>query len=377
MERHEDASYWVAATASTLSPLPTAIITGSGGLVGSECVIHLAERGWTVVGIENDMRAWFFGLEASTAHISSLLLGRYPHEFRQQELDIRDAEGVDRLFARHARDIELVVHTAGQPSHDWAAGDPQTDFAINAGGTLNLLEATRKSCADAPFIYCSTNKVYGDRPNFLPLVETETRLELPNEHHWYRGIDTTMSIDLTTHSLFGVSKAAGDLLVQEYGRYFDMPTVAFRCGCLTGPNHAGTKLHGFLSYLARCTMAGQPYTVFGYGGKQVRDNIHSADLVRAFEAFQRRPRPGAVYNLGGGRDCNCSMLEAIAMCQRIVGRELDWSLSDAARIGDHRWWISDLAEFQTDYPDWRLEYGIEEILREIYESNAENWVPAS
>jgi CDP-paratose 2-epimerase len=355
--------------------LPTAIITGSGGLVGSECVIHFAERGWTVVGIENDMRARFFGLEASTGRISSLLLERYPDEFRQEQLDIRDVEGVERLMARHARDIELVVHTAGQPSHDWAASDPQTDFAVNANGTLNLLEATRKSCPDAPFVYCSTNKVYGDRPNSLPLAETETRLELPQEHRWYRGVDTTMSIDLTTHSLFGVSKAAGDLLVQEYGRYFDMPTVAFRCGCLTGPNHAGTKLHGFLSYLMRCTMTGQPYTVFGYGGKQVRDNIHSADLVRAFEAFQRNPRPGAVYNLGGGRDCNCSMLEAIETCQRLVGRELDWTLSDEARIGDHRWWISDLSEFRADYPDWRLEYGVEEILHAIYESNAEHWVP--
>jgi CDP-paratose 2-epimerase len=356
--------------------LPTAIITGSSGLVGSECVIHFAERGWTVVGIENDMRARFFGEEASTAHISSLLRERFPHELRQEELDIRDVEGVNRLFARHARDIELVVHTAGQPSHDWAASDPQTDFAINATGTLNLLEATRKTCPEAPFVYCSTNKVYGDRPNSLPLVETETRLELPREHQWYRGIDTTMSIDLTTHSLFGVSKAAGDLLVQEYGRYFDMPTVAFRCGCLTGPNHAGTKLHGFLSYLVRCTMTGQPYTVFGYGGKQVRDNIHSADLVRAFEAFQRSPRAGAVYNLGGGRASNCSMLEAIAMCQQIVGRELDWTLSDEARIGDHRWWISDLSPFQDDYPDWRPDYRIEEILGDIYESNAEHWVPA-
>jgi CDP-paratose 2-epimerase len=354
--------------------LPTAIITGSGGLVGSESVMHFVEQGWTVVGIENDMRARFFGPEASTAHMSALLLERYPREFTQEVLDIRDADGIDRLFARHARDIQLVVHTAGQPSHDWAASDPQADFGINANGTLNLLEAARTNCPDAPFIYCSTNKVYGDRPNSLPLIEHETRLELPEGHHWYRGIDTTMSIDLSTHSLFGVSKAAGDLLVQEYGRYFDMPTVCFRGGCLTGPNHAGTKLHGFLSYLMRCTISGQPYMVFGYGGKQVRDNIHSADLVRAFDAFQQTPKPGAVYNLGGGRNCNCSMLEAISLCEAIAGKELDWTLSDQARVGDHRWWISDLSAFRADHPGWTLQYGVEDILREIYESNAEHWV---
>ena len=213
-----------------------------------------------------------------------------------------------------------MIHTAAQPSHDWAAKDPQTDFSVNANGTLNLLEATRRHCPDAPFVFCSTNKVYGDTPNRLPLVEWEARLELPQDHHWYSGIDTTMSIDASTHSLFGVSKAAADLLVQEYGRYFHMPTVCFRGGCLTGPNHAGTELHGFLSYLMRCTITGQPYTVYGYGGKQVRDNIHSADLVRAFEAFADAPREAAVYNLGGGRECNCSMLEGIEMCEQIVGR---------------------------------------------------------
>jgi CDP-paratose 2-epimerase len=367
-------SHPASAVATLSNFLPTAIITGSGGLVGSESAMHFAERGWTVIGIENDMRARFFGPEASTAHMSALLLERYPREFTQEELDIRDADGISRLFARHARQIELVVHTAGQPSHDWAATDPQTDFGINANGTLNLLEAARSSCPDSPFIYCSTNKVYGDRPNCLPLVERETRLELPDDHRWYHGIDTTMSIDLSTHSLFGVSKAAGDLLVQEYGRYFDMPTVCFRGGCLTGPNHAGTKLHGFLSYLMRCTISGQPYTVFGYGGKQVRDNIHSADLVGAFEAFQRAPKPAAVYNLGGGRDCNCSMVEAISLCEAIAGKKLDWTLSDEARVGDHRWWISDLSAFCADHPGWRLQYGVEDILREIYESNAEHWM---
>ena len=357
--------------------MPIALITGSGGLIGSQSVIHFVERGWTVVGAENDMRSRFFGPEASTAHISAALAERFPAEFSQTELDIRDIDGIDGLFARHGRNIELVIHTAAQPSHDWAAKDPQTDFGVNANGTLNLLEATRRHCPDAPFIFCSTNKVYGDTPNFLPLEELETRLELPEGHRWHAGIDTSMSIDASTHSLFGVSKAAADLLVQEYGRYFHMPTVCFRGGCLTGPNHAGTELHGFLSYLMRCTTTGQPYTVFGYGGKQVRDNIHSADLVRAFEAFAEAPREAAVYNLGGGRECNCSMLEAIEMCEQIAGRPLNWSLSDEARIGDHRWWISDLGAFTRDFPDWSLRYGVEEILREIHGANLEYWAASA
>jgi CDP-paratose 2-epimerase len=357
--------------------MPTALITGSGGLIGSQSVIHFAERGWSVLGIDNDMRARFFGPEASTGRISAALAERFPAEFSHAELDIRDAEGVDRLFAQHGRDVELVIHAAAQPSHDWAAKDPQTDFGVNANGTLNLLEAARRHCPGAPFIFCSTNKVYGDTPNFLPLEELDTRLELPKDHRWHDGIDTSMSIDASTHSLFGVSKAAADLLVQEYGRYFHMPTVCFRGGCLTGPNHAGTELHGFLSYLMRCTITGQPYTVYGYGGKQVRDNIHSADLVSAFEAFAAAPREAAVYNLGGGRDCNCSMLEAIEMCERIAGRSLDWRLSDDARIGDHRWWISDLGAFRHDYPDWRLRYGVEEILREIHDANVEHWAASS
>jgi len=222
-------------------------------------------------------------------------------------------------------------------------------------------------------VFCSTNKVYGDRPNFLPMVEFETRLELPENHAYYGGIPVTMPIDQCLHSLFGASKAAADLLAQEYGRYFEMPTVCFRGGCLTGPNHAGAELHGFLAYLMKCTVTGAPYTVFGYNGKQVRDNIHSADFVRAVAAFHTAPRPAAVYNIGGGRASNCSMLEAIELCERIADRALDWKLADAPRVGDHRWWISDVAGFQRDYPDWRLSYGVEETLREIYERNVENW----
>jgi CDP-paratose 2-epimerase len=352
--------------------VPSAIVTGSGGLIGSESVRHFVKDGFDVIGLENDMRARFFGPEASTRRVTERLLEDFPDEFRSLDLDIRDADGVMRVFAE-ARDLALVVHAAAQPSHDWAASDPQTDFTVNANGTLNLLEAARKHAPDAAFVFCSTNKVYGDLPNFLPLVENEQRLELPEDHRYYRGIDTSMSIDASMHSLFGVSKAAADLAVQEYGRYFDMPTVCFRGGCLTGPNHAGAQLHGFLAYLMKRAATGQPYTVFGYGGKQVRDNIHSSDLVRAFGEFHRAPRRAAVYNIGGGRESNCSMLEAIALCERIAGRDLEWQLSDRARMGDHRWWISDLDQFRTDYPDWTLEYDLETTLREIYDRNVEYW----
>lgn len=354
--------------------MPKVIVTGSGGLIGSESVSHFIEAGFEVIGIENDMRARFFGPDASTAHTTEALAERYPEELLTVELDIRDTDGLDRVFAQRAEGVELVIHTAAQPSHDWAASDPQTDFGVNANGTLNLLEATRKHAPDATFVFCSTNKVYGDLPNSLPLIELPQRLELPEDHRYWKGIDTTMSIDSSTHSLFGVSKAAADLLVQEYGRYFHMPTVCFRGGCLTGPKHAGTQLHGFLSYLMKCTMTGDPYTVFGYAGKQVRDNIHAADLVAAFEAFHRAPKAGAVYNIGGGRQSNCSMLEAIELCQEIAGRELQWSLGEDNRIGDHRWWISDLEPFKRDYPGWDIAHDVRDILTQIYERNAERWV---
>jgi len=352
--------------------MPTVIVTGSGGLIGSEAVAHFVRAGYDVVGIENDMRARFFGPDASTAHTTQRLLDTYP-EFRSEELDIRDGDGVRALFERLRGELELVIHAAAQPSHDWAASDPHTDFGVNATGTLNLLESHRHTVPDATFIFMSTNKVYGDRPNHLPLQDVGTRLELPEDHRYYGGVDTSMSIDGTMHSLFGVSKAAADLMVQEYGRYFGIPTVCFRGGCLTGPAHAGAKLHGFLSYLMRCTVTGERYTIFGYDGKQVRDNIHSNDVVTAMEAFHAAPRAAAVYNLGGGRASNCSMLEAIAACERISGRELDYELSERARMGDHRWWVSDLAEWERDYPGWRLEYDLETTLREIHDHNAERW----
>ena len=355
--------------------MPVAIVTGSGGLIGSDSVRHFAEQGFDVIGIENDMRAEFFGAEASTAETNAKLSAEVDG-FETVGIDIRDREAIERLFADHGSQIELVVHTAAQPSHDWAAKDPHTDFGVNAVGTLNLLQALRENAPDSTFIFCSTNKVYGDLPNELPLVETETRLELPTDHRYFRGIDTSMSIDQSTHSLFGVSKVAADLLVQEYGRYFDIPTVCFRGGCLTGPNHAGAQLHGFLSYLMRCTVTGEHYTVFGYNGKQVRDNIHAGDLVSAFDHFRRAPTTAAVYNIGGGRESNCSMIEAIGLCEEIAGRQLDHKLTDDNRIGDHRWWISDLQPFKDDYPDWGLKHDVHGILQEIYDFNVERWTSA-
>lgn len=352
--------------------MPTAIVTGSGGLVGSEAVSRFVTRGFDVIGLDNDMRSFFFGPTASTRGRTESLVAAHP-EFRPLDVDIRDREAVSRVFARHAGDLELVVHAAAQPSHDWAAANPRVDFDVNALGTLNMLEATRAAAPDATFVFLSTNKVYGDRPNSLPLVERETRVDLPDDHEYFGGIDTSMSVDRCLHSLFGVSKVSADLMVQEYGRYFSMPTVCFRGGCLTGPGHAGAELHGFLSYLVRCTATEAPYTVFGYGGKQVRDNIHSSDLVRAIEAFHEAPKPGAVYNIGGGRANSCSVLEAIRLSQEVVGQELSWTLSDEPRIGDHHWWISDLSEFQADFPSWQQHYSLRDTVREIHEFNAEKW----
>jgi CDP-paratose 2-epimerase len=352
---------------------PVAIVTGSGGLIGSESVRYFVAQGFDVVGIDNDMRAYFFGSAASTARSTELLTSELGDAFRALKLDIRDIDSVEGVFEQYAPRVELIVHTAAQPSHDWAAGEPQTDFTVNANGTLNLLDAARRHASDATFVFTSTNKVYGDTPNRLPLMELETRLELPTDHRWHGGIDLEMSIDLCTHSLFGVSKVAADLLVQEYGRYFEMPTVCFRGGCLTGPQHAGAQLHGFLAYLMKCTVTGDPYTVFGYDGKQVRDNIHANDVVRAFHAFHRDPKAAAVYNLGGGRESNVSMIEAIGLCEEIAGRRLERSYSPQARIGDHRWWISDLEAFKRDHPQWRLTTGIRAVLQEIHDHNVERW----
>jgi CDP-paratose 2-epimerase len=353
--------------------MSVALITGSAGLVGSEAVAYFASLGMEVVGIDNGMREEFFGKEASTAWVRDRLLAEVPR-YHHFETDIRDGNGISNIFAHYGRGTAVVIHTAAQPSHDWAASDPTTDFSVNANGTSVLLEATRRFAPDAVFIYTSTNKVYGDLPNFLPLVERETRWEVDAGHPYAKnGIPESMSLDRTTHSLFGVSKAAADLLVQEYGRYFGMKTACFRGGCLTGPNHSGTQLHGFLAYLMKCAVRDEPYTIFGYKKKQVRDNIHSADLIRAFHEFFKVPRCGEVYNMGGGRHSNCSMLEAISLCERITGKPLHCKYVDENRRGDHIWWISDVSHFQQQYPDWKLQYDVPLILQEIYEYNCDRW----
>jgi CDP-paratose 2-epimerase len=353
--------------------MSVAIISGSAGLVGSEAVAHFAALGMDVIGIDNGMRREFFGQEASTTRVRDRLRAEVSG-YKHHDVDIRDADAISRIFERYGRDIALIIHTAAQPSHDWAATNPHVDFTVNANGTSVLLEATRQFARDAVFIFMSTNKVYGDHPNRLPLVERDTRWEVDANHAFAaRGIPETMSIDHTMHSLFGVSKVAADLLVQEYGRYFGMKTASFRGGCLTGPNHSGTQLHGFLAYLMKCAVTQAPYTIFGYGKKQVRDNIHSADLIRAFNEFFQEPRSGEVYNIGGGRQSNCSMLEAISLCEQITGNRFNSKYVEENRRGDHIWWISDLTHFQNHYPSWKLHYTVPQILHEIYEMNVERW----
>ena len=349
------------------------IITGSTGLIGSEATKFFANEGFYVVGIDNDMRKYFFGNEASTEWNKNKLENELGKKYSHHNVDIRNFDQLKKIFHKYNSDIKLVIHTAAQPSHDWAAKEPFTDFTVNANGTLNMLEATRQICNETPFIFTSTNKVYGDTPNRLPLIEEEARWEIAPDHKYNPGIDEGMSIDNTLHSLFGASKVAADVLVQEYGRYFGVPTVCFRGGCLTGSSHSGAQLHGFLAYLMKCACTGNEYTVFGYKAKQVRDNIHSNDLVKAFYEFFKAPRVGEVYNIGGGRFSNCSMLEAIAICEEITGKKMNWEYTETNRIGDHIWWISNLGKFMDHYPEWKINYRIEDILKEIYENNIERW----
>jgi CDP-paratose 2-epimerase len=352
--------------------MSVAIITGSSGLVGSETAAYFAALGFDVVGIDNGMREVFLGQSASTRWMTDKLRRDLPG-YTHYDLDIRDSPGINRVFAKYGTDVELVVHAAAQPSHDWAATDPVTDFTVNANGTSILLEAARTHSPEAVFIFMSTNKVYGDRPNRLPLVELDTRWEISPAHEYFNGIPETMSIDGTLHSLFGASKVAADTLVQEYGRYFGMRTACFRGGCLTGPNHSATQLHGFLAYLMKCAVMSTPYTIFGYKRKQVRDNIHSVDLIQAFHQFFMNPQCGATYNIGGGRFTNCSMLEAVTLCETITGNQLNCVYIDENLRGDHIWWISDLCRFKADYPTWSLRFSVPDILREIYELNIEPW----
>lgn len=344
-----------------------ALVTGAGGLIGSEAVEFFANKFDVVVGIDNNMRSYFFGEAASTDWNRARLQNTLDN-YRHYAADIRDVSALEKIFQEYGDDVKLVVHTAAQPSHDWAAREPFTDFSVNATGTLNLLEMTRQHCPQAVFIFTSTNKVYGDNPNFLPLVELETRWEIDPSHPYYaNGIDEQLSIDHTTHSVFGASKVAADVLVQEYGRYFGMKTAVFRGGCLTGPRHSGAQLHGFLSYLMKCAITGQHYTVFGYQGKQVRDNIHAYDLVNMFWHFYQAPQSGGqVYNAGGGRFANCSMQEAIALCETITGNKMNYSYSDQNRVGDHIWYVSDVSRFQQHYPNWSFTYDLISTLTQIF-----------
>lgn len=348
--------------------MSVALITGSAGLIGSEAVKFFSKQGLTVVGIDNNMRKEFFGDEACTLWNLNLLQKEVPN-YTHYSADIRDNVQLEKIFARYGKAISVIIHSAAQPSHDWAATNVHVDFGVNAVGTLNLLELTRTYCPEAVFLFLSTNKVYGDTPNYLPLEELSTRWEIAQNHPYYGfGIDEKMSIDHCKHSLFGVSKATADLLVQEYGRYFGLKTACFRGGCLTGPAHSGTKLHGFLAYLMKCAVAHIPYTVFGYKGKQVRDNIHSYDLVNALWHFYQAPRAGTrVYNMGGGQQQSCSVLEAIQMCEAISGEEIAWSYNDANRIGDHIWWVSDVRQFKTDFPAWDFQYDLQRTLLEIHD----------
>ncbi len=348
--------------------MQTALVTGSSGLIGSEACKFFHGKGFRVVGIDNDMRQYFFGKEASTAKMDLELREELVNYTAYAE-DIRDYGKIESIFQEYAEDIEVVIHTAAQPSHDWAAKEPFVDFSVNAIGTLNLLELTKKYCHDAPFIFTSTNKVYGDTPNSLPLKELDTRWEVDESHQFYtNGIDESMSIDQCKHSLFGASKVAADILVQEYGKYFGLNTAAFRGGCLTGPTHQGVELHGFLAYLVKCAVANRPYTIFGYKGKQVRDNIHCADLIAAFWHYYQNPRPGEVYNIGGSRYSNVSMIEAINKIHSIAGYQLRYTISDQSRIGDHIWYISDVGKFKSHYPEFEFCYDIDRILAEMIES---------
>lgn len=351
------------------------VVTGSGGLIGSSAATHFASLGLDVIGIDNDMRQYFFGPDGSTAWNVRRLGQELGSAYRHESIDIRDRDALDRLFSEVGADITLVIHTAAQPSHDWAAKEPLTDFDVNAVGTVNMLEVTRNRAPDATFLYTSTNKVYGDTPNSLPLIEQETRWEIDPDHPYADGITEDMSIDRSLHSVFGAAKVAGDVMVQEYGRYFDIPTACFRGGTLTGPTHSAAELHGFLAYVMRCAMEDRLYKVYGYKGKQVRDAIHSDDVVRAFEEFWRSPRIGEVYNMGGGRQSNCSNLEAFAMASQITGRPMRTEYVDSNRVGDHIWWIGSNRRFQEHYPAWQVTKDVPAILREIHDANADRWTP--
>lgn len=348
------------------------LITGSDGLVGSESVRYFSSLGYKIIGIDNNSREKFFGKDASVLWNRKSLIETIDNYYHFDQ-DITDQKQIEKIFKKYGSDIELIIHAAAQPSHDWAASNPRLDFSTNAVGTLNVLEAFRLYCPKASFIFTSTNKVYGVNPNKIELIEEEFRYAPSASSSFSQGINENMSIDNTTHSIFGASKTSADLLVQEYGKYFELNTVSFRGGCLTGPSHSGTMLHGFLSYLLKCVALDEEYTIYGYKGKQVRDNIHSKDLIKAFHEYHLNPSKGLVYNIGGGLSSNCSILEAIQIGEKITGKAFHYKYSDQPRIGDHIWYVSDLSKFKKDYPNWNITFDINSIMTEIYIHNIDRW----
>ena len=339
------------------------IVTGSNGLVGSESVNFFLKKSFQVIGIDNNLREYFFGKDGSTTWLKKQNIKK--KNFIHINADIRDKSKLTKIFQKYRSNIKVIIHAAAQPSHDWAIKEPHTDFTVNANGTLNLLELTRNFCNKARFIYVSTNKVYGDNPNKLPLVEKKNRYELKKNHSFYKGISEEMSIDNCTHSLFGVSKLAADLLVQEYGKNLGMNTVCFRAGCITGTNHSSAELHGFLSYLVKRSLKQKFYKIIGYKGKQVRDNIHAYDLVQCFWEYYKNPKKGEFYNIGGGRNSNCSVLEALSEVERIAKIKIKKQFQAKARTGDHQWWISDFSKFKKHYPKYKMKYTISKIINEL------------
>ena len=343
-----------------------ALITGSCGLVGSESSSFFSKKGFKILGIDNNTRKFFFGKDGDISWVKKKLKNNL-NNYHHSNVDIRNYLSLKKIFLKYKKNIKVIIHAAAQPSHDWAKNQPFIDFDINARGTLNLLELTKQYCPKAPFIFMSTNKVYGDNPNFLPLVEKKTRWEIKNNHKYRDGIDETMSIDNCTHSFFGASKAYSDLIVQEYGKNVGLKTACFRAGCITGPNHSGAKLHGFLSYLVKSSLQNKKYTLIGYKGKQVRDNIHSEDLVSCFWEFYKKPKMGEVYNTGGGRYSNCSIIEALNLVQAITGKKIKKKILKENRVGDHIWYVSSMSKFKRDYPNWRQNYSSKKIIQELIE----------
>ena len=341
-----------------------ALITGSSGLVGSESANFFCKKGFDVIGIDNDLRKFFFGKDGSTSWMKSKLL-KENKNFKALNIDIRNYNGLEKIFKKYKKKISVIIHCAAQPSHDYGKNFPIIDFNVNATGTLNLLELTKIYCPNSPFIFMSTNKVYGDNPNDLKLIEKSKRWELKKNDKYFKGIDESFPIDDCTHSFFGVSKTYADLIVQEYGKNVGLKTVCFRAGCITGPNHSGTKLHGFLSYLVKLSLKKKKYSIIGYKGKQVRDNIHSYDLVNCFWEFYKKPKRGAIYNIGGGRYSNCSILEALELIEKITNTHIKKKIIKQNRIGDHIWYISNIKKFKKEYPNWVQKYNTKRIIEEL------------